>query len=52
MRKVIALLGACSIGVGLAMLFVGNPWDKSLLWIMIGVVVLMEYRDHKSNNFD
>ena len=52
MRKVIAILGACSIGVGLAMLFVGKPWDKSLLWIMIGVVVLMEYSDHKSNNLN
>jgi hypothetical protein len=50
MRKVIAILGACSSGAGLAMLFVGKAWDKSLLWIMIGVVVQTEYRNHKSNN--
>lgn len=50
MRKVIALLGVVSLIAGLLMLLLGKPWDKSLLWISLGVLVLMEYKDHISND--
>ena len=48
MRKVFLLLGIASLIAGLFMLFLSKPWDKSLLWISLGVLVLMEYKDHKS----
>jgi len=47
LRRFIGLLGVCSLGAGLFMLHAGKDWETSLMWISLGVLLLMEYKDQK-----
>lgn len=47
-RKVIGLLGVASLCAGLLILYKGKHWEEPMLWICLGVLLLIEYKDRET----